>query len=234
MDNWYEILGVPEDIKSGELERLESKARLEHHPDRHSGEPPGEQARHAAQLKRCLEGVSFLLNRKTRDVLDEHLRAVRATAEAERVRRRNEEEATRRGDADDLRAQFGSKPRPADSTPPSGTAPSHRPSPPQPGPGLPPRPPSPTPSRSAISEADVVSPLDAYPAVDWGGVAGRLGALVASLALLASPFYIMSATGAASNDHLSGAWAIELGCFALLLVGLIAVVCVLGNIFSRD
>ena len=226
MDNWYEILDVPEDVKSDELECLERKAQREHHPDRHAGDPADVKAQHAAQLKTCLEGVSFLSNKKTRDKLDEHLRAVRAADEAERVRRRNEEEAKRRGDADDLRAQLGNQPIPADD----------KSSIPPPSPDF--RPPTPTPARPLVvsprSEAGVVLALDELPPVDWGPVAGYVGALVASIALLGSPFYIMSATGAASNDHLSGGWAIELGCFALFIAGLIAVACVLGAIFSRD
>jgi hypothetical protein len=228
MDNWYEILGVPENVQSAELKRLRDKALREHHPDKHVSEPADVQAWHAAQLKRVLEGVSFLLSETGAKILDAHLRATRAAAEAEKVRRRNAEDAQRRGDADDLRAQFGGRARPTSGAPWNGTPPPSRPSPHRP---TPPRPPVKV--RSPRSEADMVLPLDKFPPVDLGAVAGRVGALVASLVLLGSPFYIMSATGAASNDHLSGGALIELGCFALFVLGLIAVVCVLGNIFSR-
>jgi hypothetical protein len=108
VDNWYEILGVPENVEAPELETLEAKARRKHHSDRHVAAPQSEKDWHEAQLKTCLEGVSFLLTKRARDLLDEQLRQKRATAQREEARRRNEKEARRRGDADDLRARFGS------------------------------------------------------------------------------------------------------------------------------
>jgi curved DNA-binding protein CbpA len=224
MDNWYEILGVPEDIEpdelSPELERLRNKALREHHPDRYSGEPEDVKAEHAAQLERILEGVSFLLSKHGPKILKEHLRQERAARTAE-ARRRSEAEAKRRGHANDQRAPYGARSRPGSGARSAGTTPPGRPLPVKR-------------SRSPIGEADVVLLLDAYPPIDWGASAGRVGALAGSLALLASPFFIMSVTGAASNDHLSGSWAIELGCFALFVVGLVAVGCVLASVFSRD
>jgi hypothetical protein len=248
MDNWYEILGVPENIEPdellAELERLRDKAQREHHPDQHRHDLPAERDWHAEQLKRVLDGVSFLETKHGPKILKEHLRqqrAAQAAAEAERVRSRNAEEAKRRGDADDLRAQFGSRPRPASGTRSSDTTPPRRPSPPRPGSGLRPPPHRPTPSRPPVkvrhsprSEAGVVLALDEFPPVDWGAVAGRVIGLVAALALLALPIYIMIATTAASNDQLHEDGLVELGCFALLIVGLAAVACALGAIFSRD
>ncbi len=231
MDNWYEILGVSEGVRSKTLKQLRTEKRREHHPDHHESDPPETRKWHTEKFMLWEEGVSFLLNKTTRDKLDQHLKATRAAAEREDIRRRNAEDAKRRGDAADLRAQFGSRPRPVQ----------RESSPPRPSPGF--RPPThrPTPPRSPVkvphssrSEAGVVLALDEFPPVEWGAVAGRLIGLVASLALLGSPFYIMSATGAASNDHLSGGALIELGCFALFVVGLAAVACALGAMFSRD
>jgi hypothetical protein len=118
--NWYEILGVPEDISPSELKVKLRKEEKKHHPDRHEQESQEVKDRHEARFKMYEEGVSFLLNKASRDKLDEHLRAAeraaQAAAEAEATRKRNEEEAQRRGDADDLRERFGSPPPPAGRT----------------------------------------------------------------------------------------------------------------------
>jgi hypothetical protein len=110
VNNWYEILGVSESITDAELEKLEEAAQREHHPDRYGSASPEIQAQHAAQLKRTLEGVSFLLTEKGRELLDKQLRQQRAAAEQEARRQQNEKEARERGDADDLRARFGGRP----------------------------------------------------------------------------------------------------------------------------
>jgi curved DNA-binding protein CbpA len=233
MDNWYEILGVSEDASSERLKRLRKGELREHHPDRHKSDSSEAREWHTRQFMLWDEGTSFLLNKTTRDELDHHLKTARVAAQREAIRRRNEEEARRRGDADGLRAQFG-RPRPA-----SGSMPPGRPPPPRSGSGfrpspqrpVPPRPPTNMP-RSPISEAGVVLALDELPPIDWGGaraVAGRLIALVAALALLALPFCIVSAVGEANEYGL-----VLLGCVALFVVGLAAVACTLGAIFSRD
>jgi curved DNA-binding protein CbpA len=233
MTNWYEILGISEGVRAETLKKLRTEKRFEHHPDRHENDPPETREWHTEQFELWEEGMSFLLNETTRDELDQHLKTVRAAVQREEIRRRNEEEARRRGDADGLRAQFGSRPRPA-----SGARP-RRPPPPRSGSGVrpspqrpaPPRPPTNMP-RSPISEAGVVLALDELPPIDWGGaraVAGRLIALVAATALLALPFCIVSAVGE-SNEY----GLVLLGCVALFVVGLAAVACTLGAIFSRD
>jgi hypothetical protein len=112
MDNWYEILGVPESVTRSELKHLREKARLEHHPDLYDAAPQAEREWHAAQLKTCLEGVSFLLSEEGPQILKAHLKqqhAAQAKAEAERIRKRNQDEARQRGDADALRQRFGSR-----------------------------------------------------------------------------------------------------------------------------
>jgi hypothetical protein len=232
MDNWYDILKVSENIESDELERLADEARLEHHPDRHVSEPADVKAQHAAQLRIWLEGTAFLLNKKARKRLNEHLKAVRAAAKAEEERRRNAEEAKRRGDADDLRAQFKGRPRPTSrETSSPRSSPGVRP-PPPPRPPARPLAPSGSTARSPGSEAGVVLALDELPPIDWGGVravAGRLIGLVVSLALLALPFYIKAAVGEVNEYGL-----VDLGCAALFFVGLIAVACAVGAIFTRD
>jgi hypothetical protein len=105
LPNWYKTLGVPEDITKPDLERLREKERLEHHPDRHATASQTEKDRHASRLKTVLEGVSFLLTRDGKKLLDEQLRkerAAEAKAKAEREGEQNRPEAEEHSDADDL------------------------------------------------------------------------------------------------------------------------------------
>jgi len=107
--NWYAILKVEENVTAAELERRRDNARRKHHPDSYASDPQDVKDWHAAQLKIWLEGVAFLLSRRTREMLDNNLRQQRAYAadEDEKTRGQNHGGAKRRGDTDDLSARFG-------------------------------------------------------------------------------------------------------------------------------
>ncbi len=222
--DYYGLLGIDKSCSTEDIRATRRKLSRRFHPN--NGSEPNE-----ARMSEINAACDFLEDSEKRKEYDRKLERARGPKDTKAF-------------GDRMRNQAGSgtsstaEGPPPGYVPPPQQPPPRRPSP-RPIPGF--RPPPPTPPRppvkmprSPLSEADVVLPLDAYPPVDWGKVAGWVGAIVGSLALLGSPFYIMSATGAASNDQLSGGWAIELGCFALFVVGLIAVACVLGAIFSRD
>jgi hypothetical protein len=99
--NWYAILKVEENVTGAELERRRDNARRKHHPDSYTSDPQDVKDWHAAQLKMWLEGVAFLLSRRTREMLDNDLRQQRAYAADldEKARGQNHEGAKRRGDA---------------------------------------------------------------------------------------------------------------------------------------
>lgn len=122
MHNWYEVLGVPERVTVAELKRELALAREAHHPDKFVSASPDVRAWHAARLDTYLRGVDYLLNERSRNKLDEHLErqravideaenaaaeAARAAADAKAKREQNADAAKKHGDADDLRARFG-------------------------------------------------------------------------------------------------------------------------------
>ncbi len=226
--DYYGILGIDKSYSTDDIRATRRQLSRQFHP---SGSEPNE-----ARMSEINAACDFLEDSEKRKDYDRKL-AVKAAVEEHETKAAGAKRGRARSPKD--AKAFGDRMRNQASSTAEGPPPGYVP-PPQPPPPRPP-PHSPTPSRppakmprSPISEADVVLPLDEFPPIDWGTATARIGALVASLVLLGSPFYIMSATGAASNDHLSGGWAIELGCFALFVLGLVAVACVLGNIFSRD
>jgi curved DNA-binding protein CbpA len=202
--DYYKILGISESADAEEIKRAYRERARELHPD--EDKPTANEAR----MKEVNEANECLSDPTRRKQYDQERQPSKAESSGTTGAKAEATDSPRSGSG-------GSKPPPRSPTRPRSPA------------TMPNRAP-----HSPISEADVVLPLDAYPPIDWGASAGRVGALAGSLALLASPFFIMSATGAASDDHLSGSWAIELGCFALFVVGLVAVGCVLASVFSRD
>jgi hypothetical protein len=230
LPNWYKILGVPENITNGGLERLLDKERLEHHPDRHSTASQAEKDRHTERLKTVLDGVSFLLSEHGKELLDAQLReerAAQARAKAEKLRERNQQEAEERGDADDLRRQFGSPPSPKVRATPTGTGHSSGPprttgrpassSPPRSTPSQPFKPPS-RPAPATANSSDWFATICTYLGV---------------VAFVVAPFPLMYATGLAKNSNawengnlLAALVMIILGLWGIASIGI--AVCVIG------
>ena len=89
--NHYEVLGVPEDSRPGEIRAAYLELARQHHPDFHVADPPAEREAHVRRMKAITEAWDVLGDTARRRSYDERLLGGRASpAKATAVERQRE------------------------------------------------------------------------------------------------------------------------------------------------